>query len=32
MDWSADHAGFVIAAYVLSLALDCGPHYFHIQP
>lgn len=24
MDWSADHAGFVIAAYVLSLALIAG--------
>jgi heme exporter protein CcmD len=24
MDWSADHAGFVIAAYTLSLALIAG--------
>lgn len=24
MDWNADHAGFVIAAYALSLALIAG--------
>lgn len=24
MDWSADHAGFVIAAYALSLAFLTG--------
>jgi heme exporter protein CcmD len=24
MDWSADHAGFVIAAYALSLVLVAG--------
>jgi heme exporter protein CcmD len=24
MDWSANHAGFVIAAYALSLALIAG--------
>jgi heme exporter protein CcmD len=24
MDWSADHAGFVIAAFALSIALIAG--------
>ncbi len=24
MDWNADHAGFVISAYALSLALIAG--------